>query len=141
MTESRSQGLACDFARAAALRWGCIECSASIFGVLREQSCKGRDDPVIEPVSQRLIASSGDGLGQLVGEVAQPIHEHFWFHGAGGCECLPFGKSDERNIVVVSDLHGDTLFDQFLVGQLTREIKEGTYSAVTNIGDRRSVEE
>jgi hypothetical protein len=80
---------------------------------------------VIKPISQSSTASSGDGLGQLVGEVAQPIHEHFWVHGAGGCECLPFGKSDERNIVVIADLHGDTLFDQFRVGQLTREIIEG----------------
>jgi len=41
---------------------------------------------------------------------------------------LAIRKSDERNIVVVSDLHGDTLFDQFLVGQLTREIKRGDLS-------------
>jgi hypothetical protein len=122
----RSRVLGCDFARAAAFRWCCIECGASIFGVLNEQSCKGRDDPAIKPVSQRLIASSGDGLGQLVGEVAQPIHEHFWVHGAGGCECLSFGDSDERNIVVVADLHGDTLFDQIRVGQLTGEIVQGT---------------
>jgi hypothetical protein len=33
--------------KAAEFRWCCIECGASIFGVLNEQNCEGRDDQVI----------------------------------------------------------------------------------------------
>jgi hypothetical protein len=79
-----------------AFRRRCIERGASIFHVLDEQGCEVGDDPMIKPVNQRLIASSGDDLGQPVGEMAQPIHQYFWVNGAGGSERLPLGKSDER---------------------------------------------
>jgi hypothetical protein len=93
-------------ANAAAFRGRRIESRTPDFRVLDHQFGLSCDDLAIEPLSER------------IGQVAQPVRKHFCVDGAGGCERLPFVESDERYVVLIADLHGDALIDQFRVGQL-----------------------